>query len=229
MKNQKQIKKIISIILVAIIALTANVYAANDSYKTTLSASKTEIKSGDSITITIGLKDISIESGEKGIGAYTAALEFDNSVFEVPSDAAKPASGWEFMCNEGTQGLLLIGNTANGEVIDTDQPVGTITLKVKDGAKSGETKIGLTNFSAATLGEEEASTTDNYLTLNVIGDEPNPVPDPEPGNKQNEVVNPGNIPNTGHNDVIKIVLLGITAVIVISVFVVPKFLHPNKK
>ncbi len=177
MKNQKQIKKIISIILVAIIALTANVYAANDSYKTTLSASKTEIKSGDSITITIGLKDISIESGEKGIGAYTAALEFDNSVFEVPSDAAKIASGWEIMCNEGTQGLLIVGNTANGEVVSTDQNVGTITLKVKEDAEIGETTIKLTNFSVATLGEEEAVATDNYLTLTVYEEQPPVVPE----------------------------------------------------
>lgn len=154
MINVKGIKKIASIILIAMIALTANVYATNDSYKTTLSTTKTKVKSGDTIEITIGLKDISIESGEQGIGAYTAEIEFDNSIFEYAEESARGANGWEIMCHESEKGVLIVGNTSNGEVVKTDQIIGTITLKVKDNVKSGETTIKLTNFSGATVGPE---------------------------------------------------------------------------
>ena len=34
------------------------------------------------LTLTISLSDISIESGEKGIGAYKSDIEFDSSIFE---------------------------------------------------------------------------------------------------------------------------------------------------
>ena len=145
MRNILGYKKIIGIILVAILILTSNVYAANDSFKTTLSVNNSQVKQGENITVTIGLKDIAIESGEKGIGAYTANIDFDNSVLEYVS--SKGTDNWEAPFYEDSK---IVGETKNAEVVKTSQSIGTITFKVKDDAKLGETTIKLTNFSGST-------------------------------------------------------------------------------
>ena len=75
MKNSIKSKKVISIIITIMLLLfTTSVYAANDSFKTALSVSNSSVKKGDNVIVTISLNNISIESGEKGIGAYTAKL-----------------------------------------------------------------------------------------------------------------------------------------------------------
>ena len=90
MKNIINMKKVISIILIAIVLmLSSSVYAVNDSFKTNLSANKSKFKRGEqNVVITISLSDIAIESGEKGIGAYTAKLDFDSSVLEYVSTSS---------------------------------------------------------------------------------------------------------------------------------------------
>ena len=65
--------------------LTTKAYAANDSFKTTLQSSSSNVQTNKEVTITIGISDISIESGDKGIGAYTAKVDFDSSVLEYVS------------------------------------------------------------------------------------------------------------------------------------------------
>ena len=79
-------KKIISIMLMVLfVVCTTKVQAASDSFGTTLTINNSQAKRGDTITVTMGLKDIAIESGEKGIGAYTTEIKFDSSVLEYVS------------------------------------------------------------------------------------------------------------------------------------------------
>ena len=74
MKGSLVNKKIISVISIIMLLLTTKVYGANDKFSTTLNADKLQVKREDTVTITIGLKDIAIESGEKGIAGYTGKL-----------------------------------------------------------------------------------------------------------------------------------------------------------
>ena len=77
MKNNIVNKKIISIILsILLLFITTQVYAANDHFNTTIQTNTSQAKRGDTIIVTIGLKDIAIESGEKGIAGYTGKLTY---------------------------------------------------------------------------------------------------------------------------------------------------------
>lgn len=150
MKKNIKSRKIISIILVTLVlfmanVFTANVNAANDVLKTSLVSSSSQVKRGETITVTIKLSTISIESGEKGIGAYTAKLDFDSSRLEYVS--AKGTDKWETPLYKDK---LIVGNTNDGTVVSSPQSVGSITFKVKDTAEAGSTTIKLTNFYGST-------------------------------------------------------------------------------
>ena len=146
MINSIKSKKTISIILTIILLLfTTSVYAANDSFNTSLSVNKSSVEQGENVIVTINISDISIESGEKGIGAYTAKLDFDSSVLEYVE--TNGTDKWEAPFYQDKQ---ITGTTADGKVVDTNQNIGTITFKVKENAPVGETTIKLTNFSGST-------------------------------------------------------------------------------
>lgn len=174
------IKKIIFILLIAFLAFTTNVYAVNDSFSTTITANKSEIEREQTITITIGLSNISIESGEKGIGAYTGKINFDSSVLE-------------YVCTSGTskwdkpfyQNGLITATTTDGEVVKTTQNIGTITFKVKKDAKLGQTTISLENFSGSTV-ENDVLASNKSVNIKIIDtnikDENNKNDKPNGGN-----------------------------------------------
>lgn len=167
MENISKIKGIVGIVLIVLLIFTTRVYAANDSFKTTIATTNTQVKRGDTVTITIGLKDIAIESGEKGIGGYTANIKFDSSVLEYVS--TNGTDKWEAPFY---QNGLITGNTKDGEVVKTTQSIGTITFRVKKDAQIGETDIRLTNFSGTTA-ENDVDTDDQNIKITIIGDNSN--------------------------------------------------------
>lgn len=191
MKNNIISKKIIGILLMALLMITTNVYASDDSFETTLTANNIQAKPEDTITVTIGLSDIAIQSGEKGIGAYTGSIKFDSSVFEYVSTGA--TDKWEAPFY---QNGLITGNTKNGEAVNTAQNIGTITFKVKKDAKLGETTIELKNFSGSTaLTDVDAS--NKSIKLTIVGNNTND------NNNNNGTSNNGgndNSQNNGNNN-----------------------------
>lgn len=181
MENISKIKEIVGIVLIVLLIFTTKVYAANDSFKTTIATTNTQVKRGDTVTITIGLKDIAIESGEKGIGGYTANIKFNSSVLEYVS--TNGTDKWEAPFY---QNGLITGNTRDGEVVKTTQSIGTITFRVKKDAQIGETDIRLTNFSGTTA-ENDVDTDDQNIKITIIGDNSN--------NNNNSNINNNNINN----------------------------------
>lgn len=197
MKNSIANKKIISVILITLLLLfTTKVYATNDSFSTTLKASNTQIKRGSNITITIGLKNIAIKSGEKGIGGYTAKVKFDHSVLEYVS--ANGTNNWEAPFY---QNGLITGNTKDGHVINTAQSIGTITFKVKKDAKLGETAIELTNFSGSTA-VTDVSTANKSVKITIVDNNGNNsgTNNSNNGNNNNNSSNNENNNNSNKND-----------------------------
>lgn len=188
MKNNLVSKKRMSVILILLLLLTTKVYAANDKFNTTLNANNLQVKREDNITITIGLKDITIESGEKGIGAYTASVKFDSSVLEYVS--TNGTDNWEAPFY---QNGLITGNTKNGEVVKTAQSIGTITFKVKKDAKLGETAIQLTNFSGTTV-ENDVVTADQTIKITIVDNNNNN------NNNNNDDDNSSNNNNNNNNN-----------------------------
>ncbi len=186
MKNKIENKKIISIILITLLVLfTTKAYAVNDSFGTTIQTSGTQLKKEDIITITIGLKDIAIESGEKGIGAYTASIKFDSSVLEYVS--TNGTDKWEAPFY---QNGLITGNTKDGQVVNTAQSIGTITFKVKRDAKIGETNIELTNFLGSTVANDVMATSNSLVSVMIVDNN---------NNTNNGNTNNGNNINNGNN------------------------------
>lgn len=157
-------KKTISIILVILlIVCSTRVYAVKDSFHTTLTIHHAQAKKGDTITVTIGLKDIAIESGEKGIGAYTAEIQFDSSVLEYVS--TNGTDKWEApLYQDG----FITSNTKDAKVVNTAQSIATITFKVKENAKLGETSIALRNFSGSAAGPDILASSNGATKLTII-------------------------------------------------------------
>lgn len=252
MKNKVESKKVISILLIALLLLlfTTKVYAANDSFNTTLQASSTQAKREENITITIGLKDIAIESGEKGIGAYTANIKFDSSVFEYVSTNA--TDNWEAPFY---QNGLITGNTKSGEVVKTAQNIGTITFKVKKDAKLGDTTIELNNFAGSTAatdvsasnktikvtiadnggnsnnegnnnntnnGNNNSSNNNNNINANKTTNTSNKT-----SKGDNTTVKQSTLPKTGTTDTIIFAVIGMSALIAATFFI--KMIVLNRK
>lgn len=157
-------KKVISILLMILfVMVTANVQAASDSFHTTLTINNSQAKRGDTITVTIGLKDIAIESGEKGIGAYTAEIQFDSSVLEYVS--VNGTDKWEApLYQDG----FITSNTKDAKVVTTTQSIATITFKVKENAKLGETSIALRNFSGSAARLDILASSNGATKLTII-------------------------------------------------------------
>ncbi len=166
MNNSIKCKNIICILLIAmLLVFTTNAYAVSDSFKTTLTVNKAQAKRGEEITVTIALSDIAIESGEKGIGAYTASIDFDTSVLEYVS-----TNGTDKWDKPFYQNMKIAGTTGDGKVVNTAQNIGTITFKVKDNAGLGETTIKLLNFSGSTA-ESDVKAADTSVKITILSND----------------------------------------------------------
>ena len=163
MKKNLKMQKILSILLVALLILTTRIYAAEDRYDTTIQASPKQAKEGDKVEITLGISNLAIESGEKGIGAYTAEIQFDSSVLEYVS--VNGTDKWEApLYQDG----FITSNTKDAKVVNTAQSIATITFKVKENAKLGETSIALRNFSGSAAGADILASSNGTTKLTII-------------------------------------------------------------
>lgn len=194
--KKSNIKKTFSILLMIILLLfMTKVNAANnDSFNTTLRANAYQFKREETITITIGLKDISIESGEKGIGSYTAHIGFDPNVLEYVETHG--TSRWK-------EPSYLNGNiaatTKDGEVVSDAQDIASITFKVKKDAKLGESIISLTKFSGSTaVTDVDADNREIKITIVDNGSSNKPGDDKPNGGNNNSGNN--NKPNDENNN-----------------------------
>jgi len=153
MKTKKIL--IILLIMTVIIAMFTTVKGATgDSYKITLTPTAEKAKAGETVTIKMTANEIKIQSGEKGIGSYQGKLEYDTAIFEEVK--MKGNEDWDTpMLNEGA----FTSVRGDGECTAEAQEIGTITLKVKAGAKIGETNIKVKEFGASN-GVENIATSD---------------------------------------------------------------------
>ena len=148
--------------MILLVLCTTKVQAASDSFNTTLTINNSQVKRGDTVTVTLGLKDIAIESGEKGIGAYTAEIKFDSSVLEYVS--ADGVGKWEApLYQDG----YITSNTNDAEVVTTTQNIATITFKVKENASLGETSVSVANFSGSALQADVLASSNGSAKLTI--------------------------------------------------------------
>lgn len=173
--------KIITMLLVLVVALvgTSSVFARAEDVSATLVPSKTDVKPGETFTVTLHAT-----CSEKINGIQTE-YNYDSDVLEVVS--ANTASG--NFANLGINNKIEV--IANAPDI-TDADVFVITFKVKDNAKTNTTtQISMPETLVASM---EATDSNYYvpeqtITINIVGDSTENPGTTNPENPDEE--NPG--------------------------------------
>lgn len=137
---------ILLIIVMVILGMSITVKAADitDTYKINLITANKTVKPGETITISLNVSDINIQTGDKGIGSYEGKIEYDTNVFE----------GLKMLGNDNwdkpseNDGVFTSVNS-DGICVQEAQEIATITLKVKSTAKAGKSTVKITGFKAS--------------------------------------------------------------------------------
>ncbi len=155
-------KCIILIIIITLLSISFTVNAAeNDSYKIGLEPSKTTLNPGDTVTISLKISNINIQSGEKGIGSYEGTIVYDENVFEGLK--MKGNDSWDNPTeNEGRFASV----KSDGICTNESQEIAQITFTVKDNATIGNTKIQIKDFEGSN-GVENIPTQDIELSVKI--------------------------------------------------------------
>ena len=181
---RKTIKIILSILILMVFFIP--LYVQADSFKFNATADKTKVEPGDEVVITLKLSDIN--AGELGINTVEAILSYDSTVFEeVTQSNFKSLNNWSLTYNgeETEQKGKILGVIISSGVTE-DQTIGTITLKVKEGAKDRTTTIKLTNI-ATNNGQDMIKETDKTIYIEIGTEElKNPVDNTD--DKKNEII-----------------------------------------
>lgn len=119
------------------------------SFSANLTSDKAEIKSGDSITVTLEITNINM--GESGINTLEAQLDYDKDVFEtIKNNQFQAQNNWSTTYNdeEGeNEGKIVSMNLSEG--IKEDTKIFTLTMKTKsDIKKDTTTKINLKDITS---------------------------------------------------------------------------------
>lgn len=130
MRNTKEIL-ILGIIFIIIAGLLIPVKAEGASFKSEVSASKKTIKPGDTVDVTVSVKDV--DMGENGINTLEGTISYDKDIFEqVKSSDIKSANNWSTTYNdegEALDGKFFAATLSHG--IKEDTQMFTVTFKTK--------------------------------------------------------------------------------------------------
>lgn len=179
-------KKVIRFITIMImIFVTAGAVQAS-SFSLAATPDKTELKAGESITITLKVSDIDL--GETGMNALEGVLKYDNTIFEaITEDSVAGQNNWSASIDTETDnplyGKFLFTKLSSG--IKTDTVIGTITLRVKQTyTEAVSTDITISDI-ASNDREELIKVTDKVISIRVNPTTtPDPEPDPEPNTNE---------------------------------------------
>lgn len=165
----------LSLILVIMMTLVTNVYAAS-SYKLALKPNKREISKGDEVTVSVNLSGI---QDEKGLIALGATLEFDEESLELVKMNEK--GEWSKPTYNEVNGKLVTDR--NGYATENETAF-TMTFKVKEESKES-LKIVLSNITASN-GNEDIKIEDINTTISVKDGTGNILPPDEDNNNTND-------------------------------------------
>lgn len=157
-------KTIISILIISLMSflLVGNSYAAQLQAKIGVTADKTEVSKGDTVTFTIKTTNIA-NADNDSISAISGMIEWDKDFFEIPSNRTGSAT-----LNTETGDFNCISIVKDGGTN------GTIILKVKDTA-TGSGVVKFTKLEASdgrTDAEGTAATADQELTIKIKSADP---------------------------------------------------------
>ena len=199
-------RKIVIISFMIIMIMGMLNYSQAASFDFIANADKTEVKSGEEVTIE--LKVSNIDMGEKGINVIEGQLEYDNNFLENVTLISD--NNWKLTYNneeDKLKGKFLLDKMESG--IKVEEKVGEIKVKVKDKAKNGETQIkikGIKSNDGENLIDEE----DRIITLKITENNTNT----ENQEKRNV--------NTGDKILLAIGIIILVAIINISIIILKR-------
>lgn len=232
-------KKVCVYILVLFLILTMFCHVQASSYKFTATPSKTTVKPGDEVTISLKVGDI--DAGDEGINVVETSLVYDTAVFDKFEIVDKNEWDSTYNSNSGEKyGKLLFKKMVTG--VKDDEIIGILKFKLKDELDITETQIKLLQVTSND-GYMLLNEGDRVITLKIgkesipnITDEPSKEPKEEPTQIPEDNSEPTQNPTTQVQDKIfgvqtgdiifyVIILLLVVIVINILIFVYLK----NKK
>lgn len=192
-------KKKLKTLIIALIVMfcTSICYVQAASFVFTATADNSNIKPGDTITVEFSISNIDVEGS--GINTISAKLEYDENVFDqVLSSSFAGENNWSITYNdeEGeSEGNFLAVIIEDG--VDTDQVIGKLKLRVKDGIENTQTQVKITDI-VTNDGSQEIEGQDQTLTINVS----KPVePQDQNQNNNNNNNNGNNSSNNGNGGI----------------------------
>lgn len=156
-------KKIISsLIIIMIIGMFSTISEAVDnSYEIHVTTNKEEVITNEKFDVTLTLDNINILTGQQGIGAYNAKIDYDNTDLEIVE--IKGLGNWETPVeNEGE----IVATTKDGECVNTKQDIAVITFVAKTEAVNVVSPIKIINFEASDT-ENTTGTEDREVKINI--------------------------------------------------------------
>ena len=155
-------KKLISSCITFIAIIIIANYVAASSYKMEIKSNTQETKKGETITINVELTDY--KDIKNGLQAYQGQIEYDTNIFEkIEPDQIELKNGWtSLQYNEENNAFVAIHKTGSLE-----NEIISISLKVKENAKVGETTIKVKGF-VASEGKEDINTDESETKINMI-------------------------------------------------------------
>ena len=133
----KKYKIFIALIILEILNLTflLKTYATSESCTLSIISDKTQVSSGEEITLVLKVSNI---TSENGIAIYNGLIDYDSAIFEISvKDSENGTWKGEILENSITFTKTDLESTKE------DQEIGRIVLKIKDGATAGKQTITL--------------------------------------------------------------------------------------
>ena len=199
-------KKILMIIiLTTMMMLGANVYAAGNSFKATVTPTTGTLKPGEEITITVAVSDINM--GENGINALESTIKYDSNIFEsVKASDIQSFNNWSTTYNDeasSLNGKFLAVNLSAG--IKEDMNIQSVTFKVKeDIAQTTTTQIDFKDVTSND-GKDLVNVGTKSVKLTINAGDKQPVTPPV-------TEAPGKLPQTGESMVVTLAMVTIALV-----------------
>lgn len=196
MRKTKEIL-IFGIIFIIITSLLMPVKAEGATFKSELSASKKTIKPGDTVEVTVSVKDI--DMGENGINTLEGTISYDKDIFEqVKSSDIKSANNWSTTFNdegEALDGKFFCATLSHG--IKEETQMFTVTFKTKkDIEETVNTKIEFKDITSND-GTNLVNSGTKSVDIKIEVEKVNP---PDDGNNTTDGNNTNNNINNGNNN-----------------------------
>ena len=137
----KRILRMIILTIISILSFITISMAVDSSYQIEVTANRAEVAEGETFEVIIEIDPTNVEGG---IGAYTAEIKYDDSIFEITN--LEGIGNWDTpIINNGK----IIATTNDGECVTTKQEIAKITFIAKTDVINTISEIKVENFEAS--------------------------------------------------------------------------------